>query len=84
MKFDTNYILKRSPDLITSWINQNLDLDYGLTNETYKTQYNLHYLVNLTRNNKYPNNIVIVKNKSTDEIKKLIAEGYNYAILKKL
>jgi arabinofuranosyltransferase len=84
MKFDANYILKRSPDLITSWINQNLDLDYGLTKETYKTQYNLHYLVNLTRNNKYPNNIVIVKNKSTDEIKKLIAEGYNYAILKKL
>jgi arabinofuranosyltransferase len=84
MKFDANYVLKNSPDIITSWINDNLDLNYGLSKEVYSHQYNLYYLVNLTRNNKYPNNIILVKNLSTGEVQKLIAKGYNYAILKKL
>ena len=50
----------------------------------YKHQYNLYDLVNLTRNNKYPNNIILVKNISRNELQKLIAEEYDYAILKKL
>jgi arabinofuranosyltransferase len=83
-KFDPDYVLSRKPKIIAAWLKvDSQDLLWGITKDRYADNYSLFYLVNLSRDDKYPKNIVDVSASSQEDIKKLIMEGYGYAILVK-
>ena len=80
-KYDANYVLAKSPDLITTWINPNLNLGYGLSKTLYKKNYQVHYLVNSSRHDYQQRNIIDVTTLEKHSVENLIKRGYNYAIL---
>jgi arabinofuranosyltransferase len=82
-KFDPFYVLKKSPDIITAWINPSLNVGYGLNKNLYQKHYQLHYLVNSSRHDLGDKNIIDVTTLDKKAISALINKDYNYAILTK-
>lgn len=80
-KFDPEYVLSLNPDLIIAWTDKEQNLGWGMTKSTYGEAYSLKYLINLSRKNKYPNNIIDITRLPESEISRLISSDYNYAIL---
>lgn len=81
-KFDPNYVISKKPELIAAWLSsEDEDLSWGLSSKLYSKSYSLKYLVNLSRNDKYSQNILDVSNLSKDDIRNLMRNGYDYAIL---
>jgi hypothetical protein len=83
-KYDADYILKRSPDLIAAWINrETLDLFYGLRKAKYEgAGYRLTYLVNCKKD-LGDGSIVNVDGWSPEAIRELIKQGSYYAVLRR-
>ena len=80
-KFDPQYVLSREPDLITGWIEPNLDLKYGMDRALYRPAgYRVTHLVN-TRARAAEANIVNTRGKSGRDISLLVASGYRYGVL---
>lgn len=79
-KYDSHYVLSREPDVISAWINHDLDLNCGVKRSLYKDNYILKYLVNPTRTDKGEKNIIDVSKYSDEELSALV-EQYSYAIL---
>jgi hypothetical protein len=79
-KFDVDYILSLSPNLISAWISNSKDLGWGLTKIKYQDNYILKYLVNSTRKNKKVN-IYNIEELDDIFIEFLIINGYNYGVL---
>jgi hypothetical protein len=82
-KFDPDYILSRAPDIISTWIDDNLDLTYGLTKKKYEANYKLRYLTNMKKRS-VATNIIDVSNLDEGEISYLITSGYTWAVLEKI
>ena len=81
-KYDSHYVLNREPDVISAWINRDLDLNCGVKRSLYRDNYTLKYLVNPSRVDKGDKNIIDVSSYTDDELNE-ITEQYSYAILVK-
>lgn len=82
-KFDPEYLLSKSPDLIAAWITNKMDLAYGLERKKYeRAGYRVRYLVNSSKNSS-ATNIMDVDNLDEQVIRRLIGLGYKYAVLEK-
>ncbi|MFP5288106.1 MAG: hypothetical protein ACLGI9_20385 [Thermoanaerobaculia bacterium] len=80
-KSDPAYVLSRRPDLIASWINHRLDMEWGLERRVYEPAgYRVRYLVNAGRDPMEPN-LVDAAALSDGEISRKVALGYAYAVL---
>jgi hypothetical protein len=80
-KLDPDYVLSRSPTLISSWISETLDLGSGLPRQKYEPAgYRLWVLVNTAPYSRPGQNIVEVQGRSDDEIVSLVKSGYNFAV----
>lgn len=78
---DPGYVLSRRPDLIASWINYSLDMDWGLDRELYEASgYRVRYLVNAGREPREPN-LIDAAALSEAQISRKVALGYDYAVL---
>jgi arabinofuranosyltransferase len=82
-KFDSNYILSKTPTYIAAWINPNFDMLWGLNKEKYLYNYNLKYLVNSTRSDLGDKNIIDVSDFNLINMQELINNGYTYGVLAK-
>lgn len=80
-KSDAAYVLSRRPDLIASWINHSLDMEWGLERRVYEPAgYRVRYLVNAGRDPIEPN-LIDAAALSDHEISRQVAMGYGYAVL---
>ncbi len=79
-KYNPDYTLSLSPNIISAWIHNNQDVAWGLTKLKYKNTYKLKYLINSTRENKTIN-IYDVEKFDDNTISYLINHKYNYAVL---
>ncbi|MBX7254983.1 MAG: hypothetical protein K1Y02_01385 [Candidatus Hydrogenedentes bacterium] len=81
-KHDAEYVLKQSPDIITCWIDTQLNMSYGLTRSRYiEGGYEVSYVLT-----DLPDKPIMldVQNEPADKIKSLIGYGgYRYAVLTK-
>ncbi len=81
MKFDPDYVLGRSPDLIAAWLKKDLDLAWGLQRSIYSEAYEIGYLVNPSRQSLWDRNIIDVSEMAPEQVEELFKSGYLYAIL---
>ena len=80
-KSDPGYVLSRRPDLIASWINYSLDMDWGLDRELYEAAgYRIRYLVNAGPEPREAN-LIDAAALSEAQISRKVALGYGYAVL---
>jgi arabinofuranosyltransferase len=78
-KYDAEYTLSQSPELIAVWMLPSLNGRWGLTEDVYKSNYSLKYLINSSRRS-VPENIIDVQNTETLSAK-LVRKGFDYAVL---
>lgn len=82
-KSDVAYVISRRPDLIASWINYYLDMEWGLERKVYEPAgYRVRYLVNAGRDPLEPN-LIDAAGLSDDEISRRVGLGYGYAVLER-
>jgi hypothetical protein len=82
-KFDPDYVLRRSPDLIAAWMKPNLDLHWGIDRARYtRAGYRIRYLCSTNRR---PPGEAIVDASHLDAaaIRSLRKRGYAYAVLER-
>lgn len=82
--FNPSYVLSKNPDLIAGWIvNNNLDLNAGITRELYsQAGYTIRYLVRTVPI--YSESIIIdVSCLDSTAVVAIIESGYYYAVLQK-
>ncbi len=81
-KFAPSYVLSRSPDLIATWIDPNLNLGLGLWRKRYeRAGYRLRYLLNSGDRSK-EHNIIDLRSTSESPVA-LVLRDYRYAVLEK-
>ena len=81
-KFDPDYVLKRSPDLIIDWVFLDEDFLWGITKRKYSENYTIKYLANSSCRS-FPVNIIDVSGYTDAEIREKIKAGYNAGVLVK-
>jgi hypothetical protein len=84
-KHDADYVLGRGPDLMATWIDENLDLRWDLGRARYEAAgYRLRWLVYARR---FPpaegSAIVDVLGMDTEAIRALIRGGWQYAVVER-
>ena len=84
-KHDPNYVLGKAPDLISAWMDADLNMEWGLTRSVYEPRYSIKYLVNLGRKDLRDKNIIDVSNMDQNAIKRIISSRpqYGFAVLEK-
>jgi hypothetical protein len=82
-KYDPDYVLARSPDLIAAWLKPNLDLYWGLDRVRYtRAGYRIRYLASTNR--RPPREAIIdVSGFKARAIRSLRGRGYAYAVLER-
>lgn len=80
-KFDPAYVLARKPELIAAGISPELDMAWGMSRERYFRDYGLKYLVNTSREDLGPRNIIDVAGMPARDVSELIAGQHYYGIL---
>jgi arabinofuranosyltransferase len=83
-KFDPEYVLRHSPDLICSWVDPELNFSYGLVRPRYEAHgYVLAYLVstNVSSGNRSVVLDVSMMDRATQST--LILSGFRYGVLRK-
>jgi arabinofuranosyltransferase len=82
-KFDPDYVLGRTPDLIAAWMRSNLDLYWGIDRARYRRGgYRIRYLCSTHPTPPGPA-IVDVSGFKVAAIRKLRWRGYAYAVLER-
>jgi arabinofuranosyltransferase len=83
VKFDPDYVLSKSPNLILGWIGPTRDLRLGLPRQKYEgAGYRLRYLVN-ARSEPFAKNVIDVLPLSESAVANLWQAGYRYGIVEK-
>ena len=83
-KFDPDYTLSRRPDVIADGVFPNGDLEWGLSRAKYEgAGYHLEYLVDSSRPPHPGPKIVGVGSLDEGSVRRLIADGFNLAIVVK-
>jgi hypothetical protein len=82
-KYDPDYVLGRSPDLIAAWTKPNLDLHWGMDRVRYtRAGYRIRYLCSTNRTP--PREAIIdVSGFDAGAIRLLRGRGYAYAVLER-
>jgi len=82
-KFDPDYVLGRTPDLIAAWMRPNLDLYWGIDRVRYtRAGYRIRYLCSTNRRPPGPA-IIDVSGFEVSAIRRLTRRGYAYAVLER-
>ena len=82
-KFDVDYVFSRRPKLITTWVQSDLDMKWGLERSRWKKEgYRLRFLVNSEPLPKEPN-LLDVSGRTEEELWTLISAGYGYGVLER-
>lgn len=82
-KFDADYVLRRRPDYIATWIGRDLNMSYGLGRARYEAAgYRPRYLIN-TRLRSQGEDILDVAGRPESVLITLIGRGYDYAVLER-
>ena len=82
-KFDPDYVLGRTPDLVAAWMKPNLDLHWGIDRVRYRRAgYRIRYLCSTNR--RPPGEAIIdVSSFDASAIRRLRKRGYAYAVLER-
>jgi len=81
LKYDPDYTLARKPDLIADWIQESLDLSYGLTRLKYEEAgYRIEYLID-TLGTPSAQSIIPVEGMDATMLQPWVARGYTLAVL---
>jgi len=82
-KFDPDYVLGRTPDLVAAWMKPNLDLHWGIDRMRYeRAGYRIRYLCSTNR--RPPGKAIIdVSGLDASAIRRLRKRGYAYAVLER-
>jgi len=82
-KFDPDYVLGRTPDLVAAWMKPNLDLHWGIDRARYRRAgYRIRYLCSTNRR-PHGKAIVDVSSRNAASIRSLRKRGYAYAVLER-
>ena len=80
-KYDADYVLARHPDLIAAWIDRDLNMNYGMKREKYRSAgYELKYVMNASLS-RPSENVIDVGAFGQNEIRRLFDSGYVYGVL---
>jgi len=81
-KYDAEYVLSRSPELIAAWGDRNGNLAWGLRRDLYRAHgYRIRYLVNTTPISRGPN--IIDLDNTGLRSREWIRKGYDYVVLER-
>ena len=82
-KFDPDYVLGRTPDLIAAWVKPNLDLWWGMNRARYTSAgYRIRYLCS-TNLRPRGEAIIDVSDYPIRQIGRLVRRGHAYAVLER-
>ncbi len=84
-KHDAEYVLARRPDLIATWIDEGLDLRWGLDRARYETAgYRPRWLVSVRRRPPAGREAIVdVGGMEPAAIEQLVREGWRYAVIER-
>jgi arabinofuranosyltransferase len=84
-KHDAEYVLARRPDLMATWIDEGLDLRWGLDRARYESAgYRLRWLVYVRRFPPADRAIVDVRGIDPAAVPELVRDGWRYAVIERL